>query len=1376
MNTIKLDVYNSNLIQKIKNILTILIERHELLRSHFVIEDDELYCIINNYVDFEIECFTWEGEASLNKFIRPFSLDNPSLFRVALFQESEKDYYIVFDVHHIICDGASMQLILKEFLDLWQGFRLSENKESYYDYMLHLNQNVDDKQILQLKDFWHSYLPRKLPILDIPLDYTRKSVFDPNGGLIDKDISKESLDKVTEFCYKHKLTPFMFFLFVYYLLLRVYTGQTSFVIGTPVKGRYNKQGQNIFGPFINSVPILAEVIESKTLKQAIEMIRVSSLSAFKHQAYPFEELIKDRNYIRDLSRNAIFDTMIEYSADYIDKFKIDELTFIPYQLKHRNSKYDLSIFIQRFEEKAIIQFEYCTALFAKSSIESISESYISIIDHLLCSYDEEITLNHFIDNWITKNSLAKYHAEVKEYSEDIISLLKRAMESFRNETALLFKNKTSKFKDLDTESNKIANWLMMQGNYKNKVIAIYMDSSLEFIYVLLAIIKIGAVFLLIDKDTVSKRINEMLAQSETVGVFTDKDHCEFICTSWNINAIDYKKETENFNWVTRDGCSPLYIVFTSGTTGKPKGITISIKAMTNYINWAINTYLSYKRKYIMPFFTSVSFDLSFTSIFLPLVSGNCIALYDYMNSADSIIKIFKEPHTNLIKLTPTHINLVLSNLSKEELSNCAIETMIVGGENFKTNVARQIYDGLEQKVSIYNEYGPAEATIGCMIERYDINKSYTSSVSLGKPISNTSIVLINDEKGKVPIGAIGQICISGEGLADGYLSQPKLTSEKFIFIDGERYYLTGDYARYTFDNELIFLGRKDKQVKINGRRIELEEIASVIEQYVGIDFACVLTRNDNNLNSEIVAFYQGKNLVEVDILHKFIADYLPIYMIPDKFCFVDEFAYRSSGKLDEEALWKIFDDKQAVPNEVAITALPETEEEIILADIFVRILNIENVDRNSNFYYCGGDSIKAMQLKNEIEKNGYRLNLRDIFQMQTIEGIAGRMFKLITEVRDEGYSSISPIQDYFLKNHPHNYHVLRVAFEGLDVVTIEDAINSIVIEHDFFLCSVVKINAKNLIYFNSMQEPTNALKIIHLQETDLDKIDKTLCETFKSNETLCKVLITQDENKIIIHFYFNTAIIDLQSMVYLRCKLMDRVSAYLGKVALEEQSMVQYQSALKQVGEENKSIVLKKAVQAFNYAKENIVISLDDYETSFIFNDDRRHMLLVKLLRHSFNSNNFNFNIYLEKQNSFKGHVLGRASNIFKASSCELLKKDTELSVILPDSNGALVLLSNYVSINSDARRGNNIIMSDIRIANYDLTPLQLYEVLDERHWTLSVSYDERYIPIEVISTLRQICENALDDYKEIDNFKHLGVKINNLSDEDIEDIKEILS
>jgi len=811
-------------------------------------------------------------------------------------------------------------------------------------------------------------------------------------------------------------------------LLAIYTGHEEIILGTTI------DRQDTDEPMINTIlPLRISLLPGTTFKELLLMAKKTVNEAIENQNYPMEELISHLKINSVGNGFPLFDVAI----------LLENLQDRKY-LRQINT--GICFFFNRHREKIVGEVEYPRSHYHQKSIEQIISQYILLLQNTIFDVDQKIENINLVDE---KNEqlLIEFNKTTKEFpfSQTAQGLFEIQSEKTPDQIAAVeIGNRHSlSYIELNRKADLLAAKLSDKGVKNGAITAISVDHSLELIIGILGILKTGSAYLPIAPDYPVERTNYMMADSRAETLVTGKQIKDWTSSSATVRAL---KLGNSFDIV--------YIIYTSGSTGKPKGVMIEQHSLVNYIWWAVDQYVK-KEEIHFPLFSSISFDLTATSIFTPLVTGNMLLIYKNQDIWDVIDNIIDDNYADVIKLTPSHLQLIREKKMPGRASH--IKRLILGGEPLPTSTTKAVQNNFTEEIEIYNEYGPTEATVGCMIYRYNKEIDTNPFVPIGKPAGNCLIYLLNKNKNPVPPGAVGEIFIGGQGVARGYLNQPELTAEKYVHISPkflspirQKLYRTGDMARWLPNWNLDFLGRSDQQVKIKGYRIELGEIETLLLQHKEVKEAVVSVLPDNNEIQQLCAYIVPVEGASFSLNHsvseelkQFLGQKLVDYMIPTFFEIIEKIPLTINGKVNRNAL--------APPQWEPLTQYraPGNEQEIALVEVWQQVFRNNEIGTRHNFFDLGGDSIKAVQISARLNKKGYGLEIRNLFQYPKISELAA-FIKKVERIADQrvitGTVPLSPIQEWFFSkhfNHPHHFNqAIMISFNQQNKID-EKAIESI---------------------------------------------------------------------------------------------------------------------------------------------------------------------------------------------------------------------------------------------------------------------------------------------------------------------------------------------
>jgi len=1068
-----------------------LIQRHESLRTSFHMINDAPVQKINDKVEFEIEKYELAAkeleEEKIHHFIRAFDLSIAPLLRVGLLKIAEDKHILMVDMMHIISDGTSVEILVRDFTSLYSGNELPGLNFHYKDYAEWQNWEKENENILKQGEYWEKEFEGEVPVLELPSDYPRQSIQSFEGSSIHFEIDKEKTGVLTKLALEMGATLYIVLLAIYNVFLAKITNQEDIVVGTPIAGRRHVDLEKIIGMFVNTLALRNYPSEEKTFTRYLREVKEKTLSAFENQDYQFEDLVEQVVTNRDTSRNPVFDVMFVLQNLEAPEIELSGLVLKPYEYEDKTAKFDLTLSAVEDKGKLFFTFEYSTNLFREETIYRFIAYFKNIVGGLIENKERKISDFEIITEEEKKRILFDFNDTERDYPKDktIHRLFEEQASKTPDHIALVGANRHPRvcpvsltYRQLNEQSDQLAELLIEKGVLPDNIVGIMMERSIEMITGILGILKSGGAYLPIDPDYPQERIDYMLKDSGGKILLTAADCVfNFYHSSFIIHHSSHSSHL-------------AYVIYTSGSTGKPKGVMITHRSAVNYLWWAAQNYVK-KESLNFPLYTSISFDLTVTSIFTPLITGNATVIYGENETDKALLieRIIEEDRVGGVKLTPSHLKLIREKAVCKGVMT--LKRFIVGGEILDRQLALDIHEAFKGKVEIYNEYGPTEATVGCMIYKFDPFKDSGASVPIGIPGDNSRIYILDKHLVPVPTDVTGELHISGAGIARGYLNRPELTAERFIKYRSYRsyktyiIYKTGDMARWLPDGNIEFFGRVDHQVKIRGYRIELGEIENCLVKVSGVNEAVVLARKQDEGNEYLCAYIVCDSELGMPELRESLGKELPDYMIPSYFVQLEKIPLTRNGKIDRGAL--------PGPGGISLRedvgyTLPSSDEEKKLVEIWEKVLGRNNIGINENFFMLGGDSIKAIQIISRMSSVGYKIELKDLFQYTVIANLAPRVKKL-ERIPDQsvitGTIPLTPIQERFftrpLTNRRHYNQAVMLYFEEkLREETVRVVFSKIQEHHDALRMSYI-INEGRIIQTNHGLEYPLSLQIYDLR-------------------------------------------------------------------------------------------------------------------------------------------------------------------------------------------------------------------------------------------------------------------------------------------------------
>lgn len=956
---------------KLSQAIDKMVERHETLRTSFDVIDGKTVQRVHEKVKYKREFREGKEEdipVIIQDFIRPFDLDRAPLFRIGLVKLEKTKYLFLCDIHHIIFDGSSGNIFLQELWELYRGKELPQLKLQYKDYAVWQKSIQDSKELKQQEKFWLDVFRGDIPNLNLCTDRPRPSAASFEGDLRFFSMGKELSAKLKQLVADTNSTMFTVLLSATACLFCRYASQEDIVLGIPSAGRTAPGLENMIGMFVNSLPVRCTPEREKSFIELLEGIKSFLPDAYDNQDYQLDRLIEKLDLKRDSSRNPLFDVMFSLRSQNA-ALKLDSLYLTPLDVDFKVAKFDLGLEIVENCDELGFVLEYRTDLFYEASIRKMGEHYLNLLTaicnqpyakikdlNLASKEEKELLLDSFNDTQVDYPPV-----------ETIQELFEEQVHLYPANMAVVFADQSLSYEELNQKANQLARLLRTNGVKPDDFVGIMVEPCLEMITGMLAVLKAGGAYLPIDPAYPPERIKYMLDDAGAGILLTQTkfiNYVEFPGQIIDLQAAEnYQGETANLDSINQ-ASDLAYIIYTSGTTGQPKGVMIEHRSLVNLAFWSREMYDICSDDHCSKY-AGFSFDAGVKEIFSCLAAGAQLHIIppEIRLSLEELNDYFNKQQITIADL-PTPMAEQFMTIT----NNSSLRYLVTGGDKLKTFNLRDY--------TFVNEYGPTEFTV--VTTTYPV-KEFTANIPIGKPVPNSRVYILDKEQQLQPLGVPGELCIAGAGLAKGYLNRPDLTAEKFIddpFYPGEKMYRTGDLARWLPDGNIEFLGRIDKQVQIRGFRVELGEIEAQITEHPSVQETVVVALEDNTGNTYLCAYITGSSTVNAEEVKKYLADFIPGYMIPSYFIQVDNIPLTPNGKVDRRAL----------PEPIIETAKRAVPQNIIqqkIATAWQKILGYEEIGIKDNFFNLGGNSLKAVALVTEMQKD-FEVTINDIFKYQTI--------------------------------------------------------------------------------------------------------------------------------------------------------------------------------------------------------------------------------------------------------------------------------------------------------------------------------------------------------------------------------------------------------
>jgi len=851
-----------------QNAFNILVDKSDAMRTVLSTIEDIPQRNVHDSISSDVEILDFSND---NKPIEKFGnwIDermkknfdlSKCLFDSVLIKISTEKYIWYFNQHHLICDAWSVSVQYKLFTEIYGRLESGENANDFQVSQFQDYVGYEKTNRLKLRDSSvDTYWEEKLKSIPKPPKLYGKSVHKKTtfSKRISIDIGKKKTEKLFEIAKEKdvrlltsQLTLFNIFATVLFSYLYRISNEQKIAIGTPTHNRFTNNFKNTPGLFIEFFPFLVDVKTEDTFLTLYNRLK-NETNNFLKNAKPGASSAK---------LNGSFNVILNYINTDFPDFNGIPCEAIWRHPNHSDESHDLRLHIYNdVNAKSIkLYFDLNLAVFSEEILETAPKHFIKLLEAFIDNRTQSITKSSLLAETEFEDIIVGFNKRTKVANKNVLELFQIQVQQNPAKTAVSDKKQTLSFVDLDEKSNQLANYLVAKEITNGERVAIYLNRSADLIIAILGALKAGCVYVPIASGNPFKRVSQKIEESKAAIVITSQylseNLKEFETPIFQIDAgLQRLKEYEKRNPNKPISQKELaYIMFTSGSTGTPKGVSISHQALANYINFAGKKYGETGNPKF-PLFTTIDFDLTVTSIFVPLTIGGSIVVYEEgENGPDlAVLDVIEDNNVDIIKLTPSHLDLI----KLQDLGESQIKTIIVGGEDFRRDLAIEITNSFSEDVTIYNEYGPTEATVGCILNRFDPNSTSSRSVPIGKPFANTQVYILDGHLNPVPKGVTGKLFLSGESLSDGYWNNRKLTKKKFLsspFQSKTKMYDTGDFARLNSNGEVEYGGRKDRQVKIGGIRIEIGEIESELAKHTDIRNCVVkLVENKKQISTDL---------------------------------------------------------------------------------------------------------------------------------------------------------------------------------------------------------------------------------------------------------------------------------------------------------------------------------------------------------------------------------------------------------------------------------------------------------------------------------------------------------------------------------------------
>ncbi|WP_141770222.1 non-ribosomal peptide synthetase, partial [Bacillus sp. FMQ74] len=963
-----------------------------------------------------------------------------------------------------ISDGVSVNILIREFGELYNNRTLPALHIQYKDYAVWQEGFKTGDAYKTQEAYWLKQLKGELPVLDLPADQPRPPVRSFAGDKVSFMLDQEAVSGLHKLARENGSTLYMVLLAAYTALLSRLSGQEDIIVGSPIAGRPHKDLEPILGMFVNTLALRTRPEGGKPFVQYLQEVRETALEANEHQDYPFEELVDKLKVTRDMSRNPVFDAMFILQNMEKQEMDLEEITVRPAKFAHHISLFDITLIATETDEAVCCELEFSTEVFLKATIERWAAHFIEFLHAAISNPETRLSQINMLSEKEKQKILTTFNKTQVEFAQNDVPfhrIFEAKAEEIPEHIAVIDNETEISYRLLNERANRLARILQNRKGPKSTV-AVLAKRSIDAIVGVLAVMKAGGVYIPIDSHYPKARIEYILRDSGADILLLQRELKHLISNSPESEmshiCLDDESSYEESNCNLNLSPAPeeaVYIIYTSGTTGAPKGVIVTHQNFTHAaLAWRQIYELDRKPVRLLQI-ASFSFDVFSGDLARSLTNGGTLIVCSDEKRLEpaELYGIMSSRRITIMESTPALIIPLMEYIYRNKLKLPYLDILILGSDMVKAQDFKTLTDRFGQSIRIINSYGVTEATIDSSFYETSMGQECTGdNVPIGSPLPNVRMYVLSQTDQIQPIGVAGELCIGGAGVAKGYHNKPDLTQVKFTdnpFVSGERLYRTGDRACFLPNGTIRLLGRMDYQVKINGYRIETEEIESVLLQTGLVREAAVTVQHDKNGHAGLAAYILPSD-VNTNALRSALTKELPAYMIPAHLIPLENMPLTLNGKLDRNAL--------PAPNDVLSRPYTAPVDDIqkTIAYIWEDVLSMSRVGIYDSFFELGGDSIKALQVSARLAAEGWSMTIRDLFRYPTIQELSGHITPLACQADQgpvEGEAELTPIQRrFFGQVHAFHYHynqaVMLFSEKGFNANALRLALRKITEHHD----------------------------------------------------------------------------------------------------------------------------------------------------------------------------------------------------------------------------------------------------------------------------------------------------------------------------------------
>jgi amino acid adenylation domain-containing protein len=1010
--------------------LSEVVRRHEVLRTTFAEVDGEPMQLIHESAPVSLTVIELEhmGEGeresevrrlSLEETEKPFDLRGGPLLRVALLKLAGDEHVLLFTVHHIVSDGWSMGVLVREVAALYEAFTrgeespLAELRVQYADFAAWQQQWLTGEVLEEQLSYWREQLQGASPVLELPTDRPRPALQSNRGGHEPFVLGVELSERLKTLSRREGATLFMTLLAAWQTLLSRYTGQTDIVVGTPIANRNRKETEDLIGFFINTLVLRGEVSDDPGFRQFLTRVREVCLGAYMHQDVPFERLVEELQPERDLSRTPLFQAFFVLQNLPAQTLELTGLNLSPVEMDIRKVVFDLTLDMREDGSNIVGVIEYNTDLFETATIQRMISHFTTLLEGIASNPEQKLSALPLLTEDECRRTLFEWNPAACEDLSDgcLHELFEKQAAETPDHIAVVFDNEQLTYDELNKRANQLAHRLRKMGVGPEVMVGHCMERSIEMMVALLGILKAGGAYLPLDPNYPTERLVFMLEDSGARVLLTKERFVSVLpsidAQILDINSSSIAEESTENPRVALANENLAYVIYTSGSTGRPKGVMVTHTAACSH-SFAVRTRYRLTSADRVLQFASLAFDVAVEELFPTWHSGAAVVLRteQALDSAAAFHSFLDRQGVTTLNLPTAYWQELMTDWERRGVgAPQSLRLAAIGGEKGLWEQFARSRSVIGERVELLNVYGPTETTVTNTsfdyAETISSEEAWGWSVPIGRPLSNSRLYVLDTHRQPVAAGVSGELYIGGECLARGYLNRPELTAERFIpdpfsAVEGARLYRTGDVVRWVADGAVEFVGRADHQVKVRGFRVELGEVEAALNAQVGVNDSLVVMREDTPGDKRLVAYVvarEGESIEPME-LRRELKERLPDYMIPQSFVILAAWPLTPNGKVDRRALPAPEHSGAVGESFVA----PQTPIEEVIAGIWCEVLKVEQIGVHDDFFELGGHSLLATQVVSRVRESlQVEVALRSIFESPTVAEFAAAVEEVLIE-------------------------------------------------------------------------------------------------------------------------------------------------------------------------------------------------------------------------------------------------------------------------------------------------------------------------------------------------------------------------------------------